>query len=70
MRANPSIRLVYDKAGDGRSGLQSLQITLHCGEKFGPINKTRGGSDRNFTAGHCHPATPASVFLLTHDIRT
>jgi hypothetical protein len=58
---------------DWWSGLQSLQITLHCGENFSPINKikggTGGGSDHNLTAGHCHPATPASVLLLAHDIR-
>lgn len=53
--------------------MQSLQITLHCSENFGPINEIRGGtgggSDRNLTAGQCHPATPVSVLLLAHDIR-
>lgn len=45
----------------------------HRSEDFGFINKTRGGtgggSGRNLTAGLCHPATPAAVFLLAHDIR-
>jgi hypothetical protein len=53
--------------------MQRLQITLRCGENICPINKTRGGtgggSDRNLTAGHCHPATPAAVLLMSHDIR-
>ena len=50
-----------------------MQITLHCSENFRLINKTWGGtgvgSDRNLTAGHCHPATPAPVLLMAHDIR-
>ena len=53
--------------------MQSLQIALRRSEDFDPINETRGGtgggSDCNLTAGHCHPATPAAVLLLAHDIR-
>ena len=53
--------------------MQSPQTTLQRSKDFGQINKTRGGTgggnDRNLTAGHCHPATPATVLLLAYDIR-
>lgn len=53
--------------------MQNLQIALQRSEKPNEVNKTRGGTGGGkslpVTAGHCHPATPAHVFLLSNDIR-
>jgi hypothetical protein len=50
-----------------------LQTVTGGGHKWRQFNKykggTGGGSDFNLTAGHCHPATPAAVLLMSHDIR-
>jgi excisionase family DNA binding protein len=49
--------------------LQRRYISLQRSTILNNINKTRGGTGHNLTAGHCHPATPAGVLLLAHDLR-